>query len=152
MTITQLSPDAASDAPPSAAAVRVTAGVDIVEVHRLSALAAQPRGLAGVLTEQELSYCRTRRRPGEHIAARFAAKEAVLKALGTGLAPGMGWTDVEVVKRRGGRPHVVLHGTVAEAAAAAGLTAVDVSLSHTADLAIAHAVALWGSPAVSPAD
>lgn len=151
MITTELPTPVAVDAPLPTAAVEVTAGVDIVEVHRLSALAAQPRGLAGVLTERELGYCYGRRRPGEHIAARFAAKEAVLKALGTGLAPGMGWTDVEVLNHREGRPYVVLHGAVAEAAAARGLTRVDVSLSHTAHLAIAHAVALWGVPLRVPA-
>jgi holo-[acyl-carrier protein] synthase len=143
--ITELPTPDAFAAPP-ARTVQATAGTDIVEVYRVSALAAQPRGLAGVLTERELAYCRTRRHPGEHMAARFAAKEAVLKALGTGLAPGMAWTDVEVIKQADGRPYVVLGGAVAETAASAGLMNVDVSLSHTPHLAVAHAVALWAVP------
>jgi holo-[acyl-carrier protein] synthase len=122
----------------------VSVGVDLVEVHRLARLAAQPAGLAGVLTERELAYCRSQRRPAEHIAARFAAKEAVLKAFGTGLADGIRWTDVEILKERGGRPRVVLHGAAEALAVERDLRRVDVSLSHTDQLAIAHAAALWG--------
>jgi putative monooxygenase len=129
--------------------VRVSAGVDLVDVWRVSRLAAQPSGLSGVLTERELSYCCSRRRPAEHMAARFAAKEAVLKAFGTGLAKGMGWTDVEIVRDASGRPAVELHGRAARLAAERGLRVVDVSLSHTAHLAIAHAVATWADPSES---
>ncbi len=78
----------------------------------------------------------------EHLAARFAAKEAVLKALGTGLGRRMAWTEVEVVNDPAGRPLIRLHGGVAEWAADRGLTEVDVSLSHTEQLAIAQAIAV----------
>ena len=128
-------------------ALDVSAGVDIVEVRRLARLAAQPRGLDGVLTERELRYCHSRRRPAEHIAARFAGKEAVLKAFGTGLCQGMRWIDVEILNERGGRPRVELHGAAAALAERHGLSRVDVSLSHTDHLAIAHAVAVWGAAA-----
>jgi holo-[acyl-carrier protein] synthase len=124
-------------------------GVDLVEVGRVARLADQPIGLAGVLTDTELEYCRARQRPGEHMAGRFAAKEAVLKALGTGLAPGIRWTDVEIRNDVSGRPTVHLHGGAAALAADHRLVRVEVSISHTAELAVAHAVAAWddGPPA-----
>jgi len=129
-------------------AARSSVGADLVEVRRIARLAAEPTGLTGVLTTAELATCRGRPRPAEHMAGRFAAKEAVLKALGTGLADGMRWTDVEVVNDAHGRPEVVLHGAAAALAAANGLAAVDVSISHTADLAMAQAVATW-APAIA---
>jgi holo-[acyl-carrier protein] synthase len=129
--------------PVAPAAARSSVGVDLVEVRRIARLAALPAGLAGVLTEAEQAYCCARPRPAEHMAGRFAAKEAILKALGTGLAPGIGWTDVEVVNDPDGRPRVCLHRGAATAATDRGLIAIDVSVSHTADLAIAHAVATW---------
>jgi holo-[acyl-carrier protein] synthase len=135
------------ESPPHAArgVVRISAGVDLVDVWRVSRLAAQPAGMSGVLTERELSYCGGRPRPAEHMAARFAAKEAVLKAFGTGLAEGIRWTDVEILNDPTGRPTVELHGRAAELAADHGLRVIDISLSHTAHLAIAHAVATWTS-------
>jgi len=143
----------ASLQPPAAAlhaAVRVSVGVDLVDVGRIARLAAEPAGLAGVLTERELSDCRSRPRPAEHIAARFAAKEAVLKAFGTGLAQGIRWTDVEIRTAPSGRPVVELHGRAAALAAGEGLHAVDVSLSHTAQLAVAHAAATWADAGTAP--
>jgi holo-[acyl-carrier protein] synthase len=135
---------------PRLAGVDVSVGVDLVEVDRIARLAEQPLALAGVLTERELAYCRGRRRPAEHIAARFAAKEAVLKAFGTGLAEGIRWTDVEVLNVRGGRPALALHGAAMTLANRRGLHRIDVSLSHTSTLAIAHVVALWEADASSP--
>ncbi len=129
---------------PAPPGLDVSAGTDLVEVRRLARLAAQPAGLTGVLTEREQRYCNSRRRPAEHMAARFAAKEAVLKAFGTGLSGGIRWTDVEILKQSSGRPVVELHGAAAAYAAGRGLRRIDVSLSHTDHLAIAHAVALWG--------
>jgi holo-[acyl-carrier protein] synthase len=125
--------------------VDVSVGVDLVDVGRLVRLAEAPSTLAGVLTSHELAYCRSRRRPAEHIAARFAAKEAVLKAFGTGLAKGIRWTDVEILKERGGRPAVRLHGAAQALAAEHGLLRIDVSLSHTDALAVAQVVAVWGA-------
>ena len=103
-------------------------------------IAEQPAILATIFTARELAYCDRKRRRHEHLAARFAAKEAVLKALGTGLGPGMAWTEVEVVNEINGRPVAHLHGAVATYAAGRGLVTLDISLSHTADLAIAQAV------------
>jgi holo-[acyl-carrier protein] synthase len=96
-----------------------------------------------IFTGLELRYCRGKRRAAEHLAARFAAKEAVLKALGTGLGQRMRWTDVEIVNEVLGRPLVRLHGEVAAWARRRGLADLDVSLSHTSELAVAHALAVW---------
>ena len=146
ITTDQLRPTEREETPAPVADVSV--GADLVEVRRLARLAAQPQGLVGVLTDRELDYCRGQRRPAEHMAARFAAKEAVLKALGTGLADGIRWIDVEILKGHGGRPMVALHESAAALAARRRLRRIDVSLSHTADLAVAHAVALWAEPSL----
>jgi holo-[acyl-carrier protein] synthase len=113
-------------------------GVDRVE--RL--LEQHPRSEAELFTRRESQYCRSRRRCYEHMAARFAAKEAVLKSFGTGLGARMRWTDVEIVTARTGRPQVKLFGEVAEWAKRMGIADVDVSLSHTESLAVAQAVAI----------
>ena len=103
-----------------------------------------------MFTQHELAYCRGKRRCYEHMAARFAAKEAVLKAFGTGISQRMRWTDVEVVNEASGRPRVRLDGAVAAFAKRHGLQDLDVSLSHTEDLAFAHAVSVWEQPAEDP--
>lgn len=123
---------------------RYRVGVDIVGVARITRLLAeQPEIAATLFTPRELAYCAGKRRRDEHLAARFAAKEAVLKAFGTGLGQRMRWTDVEIINEALGRPRVCLHGEVAAWAQRRGLTDLDVSLSHTAELAIAQAVAVW---------
>lgn len=123
--------------------LKVRVGIDLVAVTRLERLLDDHPDMAGELfTSGELDYCRHKRRRMEHLAARFAAKEAVLKALGTGLARRMAWTEVEVINDRLGKPSIRLHGGVAEWATGRGLADVDVSLSHTDGLAIAQAVAV----------
>ena len=130
---------------PAAAELRVRVGVDIVGVERVARLVIENPGSLDVLfTRRELAYCLGKRRRYEHLAARFAAKEAVLKAFGTGLGQRMRWTDVEIVNGVTGRPRVCLYGEVAVWAQQRGLADLDISLSHTADLAIAQAVAVWG--------
>ena len=125
----------------------VRTGVDIVAVARVARLATEDaRALDEVFTPGELAYCRRRPRLHEHLAVRFAAKEAVLKAFGTGIGKRMRWTDVEILKERSGRPLVRLHGEVASWAERRGLAAVDVSLSHSAGLAVAQAVSVWEQP------
>jgi holo-[acyl-carrier protein] synthase len=122
----------------------IRTGVDIVAVARVARLADDDaRVLDEVFTPRELEYCRRRRRSFEHMAARFAAKEAVLKAFGTGIGRRMRWTDVEIARERSGRPLVRLHGEVASWARRRGLVAVDVSLAHSAGLAVAQAVSVW---------
>ena len=128
----------------AASSTIVRTGVDIVAVARVARLATEDaRALDEVFTPGELDYCRRRSRSHEHMAVRFAAKEAVLKAFGTGIGKRMRWTDVEITKERSGRPLVRLHGEVAAWAERRGLSAVDVSLSHSAGLAIAQAVSVW---------
>ena len=130
--------------PPHPVGSRYRVGVDLVGVARLARLVDEQPGIAEtIFTARELAYCAGKRRREEHLAARFAAKEAVLKAFGTGLGQRMCWTDVEIVNEVLGRPRVCLRGEVAAWAERSGLTDLDVSLSHTADLAIAQAVAVW---------
>lgn len=123
-----------------------TVGVDLVDVARIARLVDGGAGLDTILTARELAYCNARKRPAEHIAGRFAAKEAVLKALGTGRVGEIHWTDVEVLNDGGGRPLAQLHGASAARASSRGLRSLAISISHTADLAIAHAVAAWADP------
>ncbi len=119
-------------------------GVDLVELPRVERAVTRygERFLERVFTPAELVY--TRRRLPE-LAARFAAKEAVSKALGVGMRmlarDGIGWRDVEVLGDWRGRPEVYLHGRAAERAAALGLTEWAISLSHTREYAIAFVVA-----------
>lgn len=116
-------------------------GTDLVHVPRLEqALARHPGFATRVYTRTEIAYCEQHREPGPRYAARFAAKEAVLKALGTGLARGMRWQDVEIVAGPARRPLVMLHGAVAETARRQGVRAVQVSLSHAGEYALACAV------------
>jgi holo-[acyl-carrier protein] synthase len=132
--------------PPQPAEIDIRVGVDAVSVNRLERVIGADAGRrATVFTERELDHCsRRRRREFDHLAARFAAKEAVLKVLGTGITRGVRLTDVEVVNDRKGRPRIVLGGAAAELARERGLRQIDVSLTHTDGLAIATAVTLWG--------
>jgi len=124
--------------------MKVRVGVDLVGVDRMERLVTENPDVERVMfTDAELAYCDGKRRRYEHMAARFACKEATLKALGTGLGPRMRWTDVEVVRGKAGRPHVELGGEVAAWARRHGMDGVDVSLSHTRELAVAQAVAVW---------
>jgi holo-[acyl-carrier protein] synthase len=103
-------------------------GLDLLEIDRLErALARRPRLAQRVFTDGERAYAAARARPGQHLAARFCAKEAVAKALGLSHWE---WREVEVVSD-GGAPSVALHGAVADRAAALGVSGVRVSLTHT---------------------
>jgi holo-[acyl-carrier protein] synthase len=122
----------------------VRTGIDIVGVDRLRRLVEDhAEREREVFTAGELEYCNGKRRRYEHMAARFAAKEAVLKAFGTGIRQRMRWTDVEVVSESNGRPRIVLGGAVAAYAERHGLRDLDVSLTHTEGLALAQAITLW---------
>jgi holo-[acyl-carrier protein] synthase len=134
-----------------AARHKVRVGIDAVAVHRLQRLMeADEERQARLFTPAELAYCLSKRRCYEHFAARFAAKEAVLKAFGTGISQRMRWTEVEVVNERSGRPRVRLAGAVASFAKRHGLRDLDVSLTHTESLALAHVVTVWtGEPCAS---
>lgn len=115
-------------------------GVDLVDVSRLRDAPSRERLLARLFTAGELQDCRGAHR-WQSLAARFAAKEAVVKALGTGLR-GMRWHDIEVVRDDLGRPQVRLTGGAARRAAILGVSAVFISLSHTQTHAMAQAVAV----------
>jgi len=119
-------------------------GIDIVEIARFGELLDHhpERARARLFTGGELSYARGKKRETEHLAARFAAKEAVLKALGTGWADGLAWTDVEVTRDDAGRPGLALHNRAAQLAAERGITSWLISLSHTDTHAIASVIAL----------
>lgn len=118
-------------------------GIDIVDVNRVAQIVERHGAhlTERVFTQAELDYARRGKRTMEHLAARFAAKEAVLKALGTGWTKGIGWTDVEVVSEASGRPAIALHGRAAELAAELGISRWLLSLSHTDTTAVASVIA-----------
>lgn len=118
-------------------------GIDAVEVARIASMIDRhgERFLARCFTEAERSYAESSRRRVEHYAARFAAKEAILKATGTGWSRGVAWTDAEVTREPSGRPGVRLHGAAARVAQELGVTRWVLSLTHTATLAFASAIA-----------
>jgi holo-[acyl-carrier protein] synthase len=121
-------------------------GVDIVEIDRMAAaLSRRPRLKERLFSAEERAYCERRNRPEVHYALRFAAKEAVLKALGTGFS-GMKFTDVEVIRDAGGRPVPRLSGRAAEVAEEIGVVELHLSLSYTHTTAVASAVAITARP------
>ena len=120
----------------------VGTGVDIAEVGRIQSAMERfgDRFLQRVFTAEEVSYCASKPNAAERLAARFAAKEAAMKAIGTGLRHGITWHDVEVVRHPGHRPELRYTGKAAEYAARLGCRQVHLSLSHTADHAIAYVI------------
>lgn len=114
-------------------------GIDATEIARVAAAIERygERFLARVFTEGEIAYCRRRRTAASSFAARFAAKEAAMKALGTGFSRGVFWTGIEVV-RRGGPPQLMFHDGAAARFAAIGATGSLLTLTHSQELAIAH--------------
>ena len=116
----------------------VGVGVDVVEIDRFAeSLRKRPRLAERCFTDDEQAYCSRKPFPPQHYAARFAAKEAVGKALGIGMTR---WREVEVVRGRGA-PTIALHGKYAERARQLGVTEVHVSLTHGRDTAMAFAIA-----------
>ena len=119
-------------------------GTDLVEVARI-AKAIERQGdafLRKVFTADEREYCETRGNTAVHYAARFAAKEAVAKALGTGIGAQAGWLDLEVVRQESGAPTIRLSGNALEFAESQRITRILISLTHTRDHAAAHAIAV----------
>jgi holo-[acyl-carrier protein] synthase len=124
--------------------VQLRVGTDIVPVARIARLVEQ-RGddfLDKWFTSAEIAYCRAKAHPARHLAARFAAKEAVFKAVGGDSDGSVPWHEIEVVTATGGAPSIRLTGTIATSAADQRLDEVQVSLSHCEDYATATAVAL----------
>lgn len=118
-------------------------GVDIVEIARMGKiLKRSPSFAEKVYSAKERTYCESHSHPEVHYATRFAAKEAVLKALGTGFSEGIGWRDVEVRRTSKGRPYVVLTGRAREVARELGVREIPLSLSFTHTEAVACAMAI----------
>jgi holo-[acyl-carrier protein] synthase len=114
-------------------------GLDASDIHRIAEAIERfgERFVRRVFTEGEIAYCRRKRDAASSFAARFAAKEAAMKALGTGHAHGVYWTGIEVV-RRGGPPQLRFHDGAATRFEALGATGSLLTLTHSQDLAIAH--------------
>ena len=117
-------------------------GVDVVKVDRLveSLERFGQRMEARLFTDGELEYCRRHKNPLPHLAARFAAKEAAFKAIGTGLSGGVGWKQAEVIQPGGQQPRIEFHGAALERFRALGCNGVHLSLTHDGGLAIACVV------------
>src|SRR5579871_2294556 len=117
-------------------------GIDITGVDRIEAAIAR-RGralLQRLFTPSEISYCERHRNRAERFAGRFAAKEAAMKALGTGWARGVRWVDIEVVREPSGKPTLKLAGAAREIAASLGVKHIALSITHTADQAFAQVI------------
>lgn len=117
-------------------------GVDITEVQRIQGVIERQgqRFLKRVFTAGEIAYCEKFKNKYERYAGRFAAKEAAMKALGTGWARGVRWVDIEVVRERGGRPTLALAGEANKIAAKLGVTSVVISITHTSGQALAQVI------------
>jgi holo-[acyl-carrier protein] synthase len=120
----------------------VGSGIDLVEIGRIHQSIERygQRFLDRVYTAAEQAYCLRKRKSAESFAARFAAKEAGAKALGTGISHGVNWLEIEVGREPGGRPTLQFHGRAAEFAARLGAARAALSMTHTAELAMAGVV------------
>ncbi|MGH7843179.1 MAG: holo-ACP synthase [Candidatus Binataceae bacterium] len=121
-------------------------GIDTIEVERVARALGRPltgdRFRARVFTAREAAYCESRGRGRfQSYAARFAAKEATMKAMGTGWNRNVGWSEIEVVRERGGAPRIKLSGKAAAFAARRKIARFHLSLTHTAASAVAHVIA-----------
>lgn len=117
-------------------------GIDITEAPRVAEAISRfgERFLHRIYTEGEMRYCDSKANRVERYAARFAAKEASMKALGTGWSRGIRWRDIEVYRSPGSRPTIRFHGKAAERATRLGVKNIALSLSHTSDQAIASVI------------
>lgn len=120
----------------------IGSGIDLVEIGRIERSVERfgARFLDRVYTPAEQAYCLRKRKAAESLAARFAAKEAAAKALGTGIHYGITWLEIEVVRATTGRPSLRLHGRAAEIAGRLGVKRAALSLTHTDALAMASVV------------
>src|SRR6266478_6552437 len=120
----------------------VGSGIDIAEVPRIAQAIVRfgERFVRRVFTDGEIRYCDSKAKRVERYAARFAAKEAAMKALGTGWSRGVRWRDCEVTRLPGGRPTIMFHGKAGEIAAQLGVKNSALSISHTADQAFAQVI------------
>ena len=120
----------------------VGSGIDLAEIGRIRQSIDRygTRFLNRIYTAAEQAYCLRKRNSAESFAARFAAKEAGAKALGTGISHGVSWLEIEVVREPSGRPILQFHGRAAQIAAHLGVAHAALSITHTADLAMASVV------------
>jgi holo-[acyl-carrier protein] synthase len=125
----------------------VAHGIDLVDFPRIEEMAKRhgPRFLDRVFTASEQAYAKANKNEMEKLAGRFAAKEAILKLMGTGWRGKIAWTDIEIVNNPAGQPEVNLSGEVKKIAERLGIKHISVSITHTANFAIASAVALVNS-------
>ncbi len=119
-------------------------GIDVVEVERIESAITRLGApfLAKLFTAAERAYCDPQKKPALHYAARFAAKEAVSKALGTGIGGQAGWLDLEITRDGSGAPKLVLRGAAAEFARQNGISEIQISLTHAREYAAANALAI----------
>ena len=117
-------------------------GIDLIEVVRIASAFEKfgDRFVNRILLPEEMAYCLQHRQPGPFLAARFAAKEAISKAFGTGIGAALGWQDMESRRKESGEPFVVLHGKGRELFAARGAQSLHLSLTHTEHYAAATAI------------
>ncbi len=123
---------------------KITHGIDLVDFPRIEEMIKQhgPRFLDRVFTSAEQAYADSNKNNVEKLAGRFAAKEAVLKLMGTGWRGKIAWTDIEITNNPAGQPEVALTGEVKKLAKKLGIKHISISITHTANFAIASAVAL----------
>jgi holo-[acyl-carrier protein] synthase len=117
-------------------------GIDIIEVERIESARERhgERFLTRILHPAEIAYCLSHKFPGPFLAARFAGKEAISKAFGTGIGAELGWQDMEIARKDTGEPYVILHGKGLELLAKRSARHVHITLSHTAKHATALAI------------
>ena len=122
----------------------IAQGIDLVECERIEHVWRQhpEQFLSRILTPAEREYCERKKNPLPHIAGRFAAKEAVLKVLGTGWRGQISWTDIEVLNDAAGQPHVTLSGYTREVAERMGIARILLSITHTDKNAAASAIGI----------
>ncbi len=122
-------------------------GIDIIEIKRIEKVFGTHKNfIRRVYTEDEVKYCQSKRKCYQHFAARFASKEAVLKAFGTGMRDRMKWTDIETLNEDSGKPYINLYGRAKELATEKNIGEISISLSHCNDYAIAHALLVPVNP------
>jgi holo-[acyl-carrier protein] synthase len=118
-------------------------GIDIIEIDRIQRVIEKHGGhfYERIFTRREIAYCRAKKKNAVlHFAGRFTAKEAAVKALGTGVAGGIGWTDIEIVNESSGKPVMKFHGKAEDAYRRMGGTCIHVSISHTKGCAAAQVI------------
>ena len=122
-------------------------GTDIVDCQRIAQMIEKHEDsfIQKVYTPWEIEYCGTRKAATQHYAGRWAAKEAILKAMGTGWAKGIQWTDLEIRNAMGGAPSVTLGGAAADICESLGISEIKISISHSEMFATAFAVAVGES-------